>query len=96
MMPEVFAGTDDYLVRTEIDAGFFVLHCEVYNWSAEIYKELLDILVDVMDKASDEGYPSIYVVVDNDDDKLFKFATMFGFELAGSIGEYYIMAQEVM
>ena len=65
-----------FLEFTEDNMPF--IHCYVYKWSTEIYKQHKVIWQSVIDTLRAKGYSTIYAgAMDN---KLVKFARMFGFE----------------
>lgn len=57
------------------------IHGKIHAWSKEIYLRLTDLWVDLVEELHLRGYKEVYVISDND--KLDKFASMFGFNLAG-------------
>lgn len=62
--------------ETAID-GLTYMHCTVSGWSKEIYYDLLNIWIELMEKLAEEGYTEIYAMADNE--RIEHFALMFGF-----------------
>lgn len=52
-------------------------HCNVTRWTPSIYKEFLQIWINLLDSLRSRGFDKIYTGVDNE--KLLKFVGMFGF-----------------
>ena len=71
--PAVY-GDEDVEVYIEDSAIGWVIHCYVHNWSKGVYIKLVDLLLDIQEHA-----PRNEVYAFSFDDKLTKFAEMFGF-----------------
>lgn len=77
-----------------VDERVFV-HCEVYKWSKEIYRDLLELFVDIRELVRNEGVPALYCSYMLNDVKGQHFATMFGFTIEKVSPEIVIMKSEV-
>lgn len=58
-----------------------VIHCEMYKWSHSLYKEYTILWEDIVRGMAKQGVTQLGIVVPNDNIKLMRFATMFGFEV---------------
>lgn len=56
-----------------------VIHCDVHNWSLSLCKDYLDIWENILRDLGARGVTKLGIIVANDDDKLIKFSSMFGF-----------------
>ena len=63
--------------------GLFI-HCYVYNWSREIFRDFQDIWDSVLDQALLQGYDKINACIQTDNIKLLRFASFFGFAPTGT------------
>lgn len=72
--PSVYKDEDVEVFIEDSTIGW-MLHCHVFNWSKGVYSKLLDLLVDIIKHA-----PRNEVYALSFDDKLTKFAAMFGLE----------------
>ena len=70
--PCVFKDSDAEVYLEDHVIGI-MLHCYVHNWNLGVYKKLLDTLTDIM-SCTDELFAH------SNNDRLTKFASMFGFE----------------
>lgn len=59
--------------------GIPVIHCYIYKWSKESYKHQKEVFASIMKALKNKGYDVIYAPAI--DEKLIRFAKMFGFEL---------------
>ena len=66
----------DFSLYIEDNTIGWILHGYVYNWKPSTYKKILSCILDVLDEAP---HSSLFVISDND--KLTKFASMFGMEV---------------
>ena len=79
---EKFLGYEDSNVRVVfeiIEGQVLFMHCKVYNWSRELYKEFIDIWATLLNQIEAVGFKDVFCAVQ--DEKIVKFANMFGFEL---------------
>lgn len=65
--------------------GKYCIHCDVFEWSKETYKELLNQWGEVLEELYKAGLDEIYAVVPEEEGKIRRFAEMFGFELSFGI-----------
>lgn len=79
--PAIFSDESSEVFIEDSTLGWIV-HCYVKEWSKSIYWKLVDVLLAIKEVAP-RG--EIYCVAFND--KLVKFATMFGFESIDTLTE---------
>ena len=70
--PCIFKDADAEVYIEDSNVGL-MMHCYVHNWSTGTYKKLLDVLGAILECTN-----TLYAHSDND--KLTKFASLFGFE----------------
>jgi len=58
-----------------------VMHCVIFNWSPSLYKKYILLWEDIIGKMAEQGVTKLGIVVLDEDIKLMKFATMFGFNV---------------
>ena len=71
-----------YEVHPEI--GIFI-HVDLDRWGKREYLQVLKIFSEFMDYLHELGCEEIFAAIDFDDEKLQKFATMFGFYDSGLV-----------
>lgn len=91
----LISETDKYKVQGELAAGKFALHLRVYKWSPAVYKELLTVLVEILDDAKEVGYNAVYTGTFTKDTKARKCQEMFGFEYLGEYNGTTLMIQKL-
>lgn len=75
---------DDWKIYCETSPSMpnaVIIHCKVYNWSHTKVKEYLSIWDNIVADLNSKGVTDIGTLVEPDNDKLLKFATMFGFNI---------------
>lgn len=60
--------------------GKYCLHCDVLEWSKDIYKELLNQWGEVIEELYKAGIDEVYAIIPEERKGIQKFAEMFGFE----------------
>lgn len=71
--------SEDVLMRVEVHNELPFLHCEIERWSPKQYKYYMELWMDILDmlKANQIDYLFVWAL----DDKVKRFAQMFGFKL---------------
>lgn len=94
-------SSDDIEVSVEISRDFpdmCVIHCDIHNWSHTKYQDYLTLWVDIVEGMKEHGIELIRIGVKEDNSKLIKFASMFGFGIIGGVerhdGSYLVMEME--
>lgn len=64
----------DCSVYVEDSAIGWLIHCYVSNWNKSVYEKLISILIDLLDCSP---HNEVFAISNND--KLTKFAELFGF-----------------
>lgn len=81
MNPYTIADSEYFwLSLTEPAKGRYAIHCEVYQWSKEIYKWLFESWQEIIEQFYVNGIDEVYCFIDEEATKIKKFAIMFGFE----------------
>lgn len=58
-----------------------VIHCDIFNWSHSLYKKYILLWEKIRSDMKVQGIKTLGIIVPEDDIKLMKFATMFGFNV---------------
>lgn len=64
----------------EVYNGLPFIHCHSYKWSKDKYKHYLEVWSELLIELKDKRIPYLYSAIKENDDKLVKFASMFGME----------------
>ncbi len=54
------------------------VHCLVFKWNRECYQLFLEIWDRVLSELRKKGYKKVFAVIPENNDKLLKFASLFG------------------
>ena len=73
-----------YLEEYHKDGWGVFIHCTVTNWSKDIFREFQAVWDSVLDDLLIQGYESIGACILLDDIKLYRFASLFGFQSTGT------------
>lgn len=60
-----------------------IIHCYVHNWNKALFKNFVDIWLDLMELLKARGYDDIHAMIGTDNKRLKKFSSMFGFSSTG-------------
>lgn len=60
-----------------------LIHCYVTNWSKSKYEDFVLIWTEFLDQIDKKGFDKIHAAIRPCDDRLRKFASMFGFKPTG-------------
>jgi len=80
-------------LQYEIFNDAYFIHLELYKWSKELYKKYMVMFEEWLLGLSDSGVNSVFVLISDNDKKLYKFEQMFGFEEIHREGGAIIMAR---
>ncbi len=71
------------------------LHCTVdpTTWGVKSYKKLYVVLQYIAYYLREKEYSNMYVLIPDNNEKLFKFSLMFGFTLVQIIGDHILMSR---
>lgn len=75
-----------------------IIHCYVYKWGKKQAKDFYTLWVVVLAEFGIFGFEKVYAAIRPDDEKLIKFASMYGFTYTGeyvtdSKGDQRVMYQ---
>lgn len=91
----LFEDKDFGYLEYEVEFGLPWLHSEIYYWTPSAYKEYKKILKESMKILKGNGFRAVYVLIPDDDPKLYKFEVMFGFTAIRRDPGIIIMKQEL-
>lgn len=76
----------------ELFEGRYLVHLQLYKWSVSLYKTYLTIF-----ESWCKTLPvtSVFCVIPNDNPKLLKFETMFGFRVVGETHDMLVMEKKI-
>lgn len=60
--------------------GKYCIHCDVFEWSKDTYKELINQWGEVIEELYKAGVDEVYAMIGEEETKIQRFARMFGFE----------------
>jgi hypothetical protein len=66
-------------------------HAIAKQWNKKVYLKFLDIWHVAKEELKEAGYNEIYVVIPDNDKKLFKFEVMFGFRVLHQVDGLLVM-----
>lgn len=70
----------DLKMDLEYANGEWYIHCDIYEWSLAVYRDILLAITDSSPELTALGIKRLLAQVPDDDNKLRKFVEMFGFE----------------
>ena len=79
-MFEYFWSDEDLILAFELFNGKVYAHARALNWNKSKYLKFQDIWHVAKEELNNSGHKEVYVIIQADDKKLFKFETMFGFK----------------
>lgn len=94
-MRHVVINNEDGLLEVEMLGDMPFIHLKLHKWSKEKYVEYLAIFKTMKDEMKKKGVGAVYTNIPKDDEKLFKFQTMFGFFPFAETPSTIVMFQEV-
>ena len=84
-----YLDTDEITIKVALSPeGLWFFHCDVKEWSKSFYKAYIQVMLDMKDYFNDMGVPTVYAHIDNN--KLERFAKMFGWEYVVDVDKYKI------
>lgn len=81
--PTIYKDDNAELFLEKSEIGVFI-HCYVYKWSKESFRQFQEIWDSVLDSLLLEGYKEVKAAIEIEDIKLFRFASFFGFLPTGT------------
>jgi hypothetical protein len=90
---EVVNNDDGRLVIQWVNELPFI-HLQLYNWSVDGYKKYWAIWLDLLKDLAERGHPCVFVLIPDNDEKLYKFETMFGFVEASRVDNSILMVKD--
>ena len=90
---EIINNDDGRLCIQWVD-GLPFIHLQLYNWSKSAYKKYKSIWNELLKNLSIKGVPCVFVIIPDNDDKLYHFEQMFGFEEAEHGDGYFLMVKD--
>lgn len=73
--------------------GLFFLHLSLKKWNKTLYKQSLIYFYSWLNMLYESGVLAVFVLIPEEDKKLYKFEQMFGFEEIDRKNGYVLMAQ---
>lgn len=68
------------------------LHLDIFQWSPSLYREYKIVWQEVLKWFEQQGYNEVFILIPDNDPKLYKFETKFGFtEVSREDGEILMM-----
>jgi hypothetical protein len=86
---------DNFYIKCQMINDKPFIHLKVFNWSHNLYKELKQIWRQILKEFCIFGYESVFIVIPDDDPKMYKFETKFGFKELQREGNQILMVCEV-
>ena len=83
--PSIYKDDDVELFLETHPHWKLLIHCHVHKWNKTKYYEFLGIWEALMEALKGKGYEHIHAAILTDDNRLQKFASMFGFEDTGVV-----------
>ena len=76
--------------------GSLYVHVNIHVWSTTVYKKCLLIWSEFLDKAASQGYTFVYAALAVQDERLHKFAELFGMFEVERNERYVLMARNTI
>jgi len=77
-MRETLYKTDGVHLEIEVDDELPYLHCQITDWNRDKYMEYLEVFVSIQESLKANGLDYLFAWAP--DDKVRRFAEMFGFK----------------
>lgn len=85
---------NDYITfYTDVVDGDLFVHVNIHVWSGSVYKQCLRIWTLFLNTACTEGYKYVYAALAAQDDRLKKFAELFGMYEIYQTERFIVMAR---
>jgi hypothetical protein len=91
---ETVINNDDGFLRIQWVNNLPFIHLHLYVWTPSKYKEYKRIWNKFLSDLAKKDVPCVFVIIPDDDEKLYKFETMFGFEEAEHGNGYFLMVKD--
>jgi hypothetical protein len=70
------------------------IHLQLYVWSPSAFKKYKRIWSNLLKDLGTKGVPCVFVMIPDDDEKLYHFEEMFGFKEAEHGDGYFLMVKD--
>ncbi len=91
---EEVINNDNGRLRIQWVDGIPFIHLQLYHWSTQAYKEYKRIWSKLLKDLGSKGVPCVFVIIPDNDEKLYHFEQMFGFEEAEHTEGCFLMVKD--
>ena len=91
---EEIINNDDGRLRIQWVNDLPFIHLQLYNWTPSAFKKYKVIWSKLLKDLGSKGVPCVFVMIPDDDEKLYHFEQMFGFEEAEHGQGYFLMVKD--
>jgi hypothetical protein len=91
---EEVISNDDGRLRIQWVGHLPFIHLQLYNWTPSAFKKYKTIWSDLLKELGSKGVPCVFVMIPDNDEKLYHFEQMFGFEEAEHGEGYFLMVKD--
>jgi hypothetical protein len=70
------------------------IHLQLYRWSAQAYKEYKRIWSKLLKDLGSKDIPCVFVYIPDNDEKLYHFEQLFGFQEVEHSDGYFLMVKD--
>lgn len=89
-------------LRVEYNNEMYFLHCDIHEWSKDTYKQLIEDWAELVSEIRlrvGESELELHALIPVEEDKILRFASMFGFNLESMAKKegkmYFFMSYKV-
>jgi hypothetical protein len=87
-------NNEDGRLRIQWVNDLAFIHLQLYNWTPSAFKKYKRIWSEFLKDLSNKDVPCVFVLIPDDDEKLYHFEQMFGFEEAEHGDGYFLMVKD--